>query len=114
MDSQLPKFRNQARQGDVLFNRISELPKEGLTRVPGERFAVAGNDTGHPHFVSGTGVQFFRSADPLTSYIVAPEGFVAEHCRPVDPHPGFASEPGVFEVINQIEKGPEGWQPVVD
>lgn len=108
---------NQVAQGDLLLTRIDALPP-GLTEVPptGRVHIVAHSETGHHHVVDAhAGVRYFRSPDPLISYLeVADASTTLRHLREHDTHRPHGLRPGKYELRRQREYTPAGWRMVVD
>ena len=110
-----------AAQGDVIFKRVSELPKDA-TEVKGKSARiVAHSETGHHHTVEGKGVRVFSTPDPLKSFLVftGPHADIV-HRRSWDTHETLRLLRGdhegevVFEIGRQREWAPEGWRRVED
>lgn len=97
-------MRFQARQGDVLFKRISSAPKGAPVQpIEGRLILARGQATGHHHSVPA-------SAGTLTldeggvMFLTIEELTVVEHQE----HAPIALEPGIYRVSRQREyRGPE-------
>ncbi len=97
-----------ARQGDVLITRITEIPK-GLREVERDRGRVVlayGEVTGHAHAIVDDPVTMFAPADvdEMTDRFLRVEQEVAvEH----EEHDTIKLEPGDYLVRRQREYAPE-------
>lgn len=112
------KVKKQAAQGDVLFRRISKLPKEAIEIKREGILVVAHSETGHDHVVQDPVVVMYESpADPLKCYLVSTNPFEVTHLREFDMHAPLLLDGGrdaVWEVRRQREHTPEGWRRVED
>lgn len=88
----------QYRQGDLLIERVSELPS-GLTQQHGQVIA-AGEKTGHVHRL--TSGQVYRSASPTVCFFTLGEDAFLEH----DEHPTLGIPAGTYKVLQQREYVP--------
>lgn len=89
-------FNNQARHGDLLITRVSNLPKE--VKIASDKILALGESTGHMHQTLNSPV--FRNGDNIiVQYleIVAPDSIVHEEHAPID------LDPGNFQVTRQRE-----------
>lgn len=107
-------------QGDVMFRRVSAIPKDYVEQKPTAEIVVAHSETGHHHTVSGCdAVLFSKPGDNMLSYLQMTAGGVLPvmHHRSYDTHDpmGLKGEPGtVWEIRRQRESAPEGWRQVAD
>lgn len=108
-------------QGDVMFRRVASIPDDATAVVERGPIVVAHSETGHHHSIdSREGVQFYRSADPLTCYLsiegAEDGGGCADvvHHRPTDTHETLRLPAGAWMVRRQREYTPEGWRRVED
>jgi hypothetical protein len=92
------------RQGDVLIQRVDELPK-GLKKVKGRKVLAEGEVTGHVHELTGD-AELFRAEDIAEmeeSFLrVETEAFV-EHAE----HGTITLPPGHYRTSRQREYTPE-------
>lgn len=109
------KKRNvQFRQGDVLIERVAEIPA-GLTEVPldkGRVILAYGEVTGHAHAVVGD-VEFLAAdvEEMQERFLrVLEEGAEVVH----DEHDTIALPPGDYRVLRQREYSPEAIRTVAD
>jgi len=120
-------FRNQARQGDVLFIRVDALPN-GLVPYKGRKegvITVSDSETGHDHDVlerpnESTQVKAFvephtPDTDLLKLFLIV-EGDGAEvvHNRDHHKHGTLNLSEGTWKVIRQRQMTPEGMRRVQD
>ena len=92
------------RQGDLLFKRVDEMPKESRKRQG--NLILEGEATGHSHRVKNGGLLWeaprfaWDEPDHLYVEVIEPEAPIVheEHGTIVLPH-------GIFEVIRQREFG---------
>ena len=104
-----------AAQGDVLFQRIDEIPKGAKVEKASGKIVVAHSETGHHHAIERRlGVVHFRSADPLVSYLDVPKHADVVHLRVFDTHETLRLTKGKWAVRRQREMTPEGWRRVED
>lgn len=100
-------------QGDILIQRVEELPK-GLKAE--DTNVVAHSETGHHHIA--TQAKVYTAPDGMTLYMQAiGKSIDLEHKRPYDTHETIRllTKPGdVFKVRRQREHTPEGWRRVED
>ena len=117
------KIKQMAAQGDVLFMKVKEVPKQAKeVPVPADRrLVVAHSETGHHHAIDGfNGRMFQEPGDILTCYLQMGTDvcdFTVQHHRPYDTHETLSllGEPGdVWMVRRQKEHTPEGWRRVED
>lgn len=121
-----------ARQGDVLFVRVDEIPGDARKLPEAEEYVVAHSETGHHHVARRRGrpVSLYATSDPLVSYLEFSGGpQPIEHLRSWDTHETVtllersqdvldkideALEPTRYKVVRQRQATPEGWARVVD
>lgn len=111
-------FKNIARQGDVLFVKVSEMP-EGvkLAHVINGHYEVAHSETGHSHVLDRTRGELYEAADDqFTAWIkTLDDGAEVTHQRSFDTHETIALEPNsIYRVHRQREWAPEGWRRAAD
>lgn len=82
------------RQGDLLFERIEQLPTNRLVE---DKIIARGETTGHAHVLEGDTAVLRRSAASLL--IDAPDGGAVVH----DEHDRIELEPGIWMVHVQQE-----------
>jgi hypothetical protein len=110
--------KTQAAQGDMLIERVAELPKD-VVPVAAEngKFIVAHSETGHHHVVKEqTGVKFYQSAnDNFTCWLVVDNvKCLIEHERSFDTHKPLGLKDGIYRVRRQREYIPEGFRRAAD
>jgi hypothetical protein len=107
-------FKNQIAQGDVLFRRVKQIPKEATPAV-GDHAIVAHSETGHHHsFDAGASVHLYSTTDQLVSYLKVDAPAVLKHRRPFDTHEEIEFKSGLYEIRKQREWTPEGFRKVED
>jgi hypothetical protein len=110
-------IQKQAAQGDILIQRIEEIP-EGTTEAKrvGGGFIVAESETHHHHMVHNKRVQMLMDGkDPLVCYLqVAGAHADLVHHRDVNPHETIRLPTGCWKITRQREWAPEGWRRVND
>ncbi len=94
------------RQGDILFVKIAELPKELTKKADG--IVAEGETTGHKHqLVDGE----LLTDEKLNLFIdVTAEKASVKH----EEHKTITLPKGLYKVIKQREYEPEGWREVKD
>lgn len=114
-------FNLVAAQGDVIFRRMTDLPKTGLTPVASvdRELIVTHSETGHHHVMvldrdDPPAVEMYQSDNPLISWLRVNRPTTLEHRRPHDTHAPIRFPPGIYEVRRQREYTPEGWRRVAD
>ncbi|MCA1750605.1 MAG: hypothetical protein ABR572_04865 [Cryomorphaceae bacterium] len=104
------------RQGDVLIERIANLPQAPLTT---ERLLVRGEGRNHGHFMTGEAVEITKADDDtftegggiVTHYLNVHESCTLEHLL-IDStewtgeHAAIEIPPGTYRVIRQREFDP--------
>jgi hypothetical protein len=113
-----------AAQGDVLFRRVTEIPKTAVEQKRTGDLVVAHSETGHHHSIADKAVTAFAEpGDSLTCYLRMDSGIDAVggvdvvHHRAWDTHETIRllGKPGdVWQVRRQREWTPEGWRRVED
>lgn len=110
-----------ARQGELYFIRIAELPKDAKQAEPVDgQYIIGHSETGHHHVVKDRpNVKFYHSDEPLVSYLEVVEATdaaetVLEHLREFHTHEGVQFDPGIFAVVTGRESVPDGWRRVAD
>lgn len=116
----IKRFEKMAAQGDILFKKIEELPKDAVEVKPCKsmEYVLSHNKAGHKHIVRATpDVQFYNHAnDNMKAYLVVnkEESAFAEHTREIDKHDPIMFSVGIFEIRRQREAAPEGWRVALD
>jgi hypothetical protein len=91
----------QWRQGDVLFERVEQLPNDTVRRAGDVLFV--GERSGHTHRLeSGTAAEVFEGRPGMFIRVTAPTAVVHEEHRPI------LFEPGLYRVWRQREYRPGG------
>jgi len=106
----------QARQGDVLFTRVEELP-EGLKEISAENgvFVVAHSETGHNHIIKESEAKLYANDnDPFVAYLVVDNTAKLEHMRSFDTHETISFDKGIYRINRQREYTPEGFRRAAD
>lgn len=106
----------QYRQGDVLFELISEVPKTIVSTVsPTEnnrQLLIIGESRNHGHYITGKAKTYVvsnqNSQDFTTHYLVVQEQSNIEHLKIntqsyTQEHATIVLPPGVYRVIRQRE-----------
>ena len=109
-------FNHFCAQGDVYFQRISELP-DGVVPEDSEngKVIVAHSETSHHHAMSGDTVTMYRLPDSIMEcLLVVNEPTPLVHERSYDTHESILFEPGIYKVRRQREYTPEGFRRVED
>jgi hypothetical protein len=113
-------------QGDVLFRRVTELPKQAVKVKRKGALVVAHSETGHHHVVEQDNVTMFEiPGNSLVAYLQLEGacevggGIDVVHQRPWDMHEtvrllGTPKGGDIFEIRRQREWAPEGWRRVAD
>lgn len=94
--------QNQFRQGDLLIERVAEVPQDGLkdVAVDGGRHILAyGEITGHHHSVATESGSFLREADDGTLYLGVPKDTALTHQE----HTSVPLKEGTYKVTKQRE-----------
>ena len=93
------------RQGDILFQRVSDLPKD-VSQIPNSLTVALGEITGHHHsFKTQSQVLLYKngsSQDPTAVQVLEKEGAVLEHQE----HLPLVLPEGVYEVKREQEYNP--------
>lgn len=114
----MKRIQNHSAQGDVLFERVGEIPAEVIASQDAKAGPVvlAHSESGHHHqFGKDSGVTLFTTADPFVCYLrcEGPGDAQLEHLRPWDTHEAVVFPPGTYRVNRQAEVTPEGWRVMV-
>ena len=111
------KFKRQAAQGDVLFEKIDKLPK-GLELAKPENgfFIVTHSESGHNHVVLEKSAQLLiDKTNAFIAYINVLEPCEVKHLRDHDTHKSIALDKGdIIRVRRQREYVPEGFRKAQD
>lgn len=96
-----PRPRTMFRQGDVLIEKIAEIPADAKRRDTGrDRVVLAyGESTGHAHAIYDSRVCYFAPDDTTLgrAYIDVPEKTEVRH----EEHGAITLEPGKYAVQRQ-------------
>jgi len=114
-----------AAQGDVMFRRIDQLPKDAVKQPASAEVVVAHSETGHHHVALQVHGHYTVPEDrgAMLSYLVASGALpiIIEHRRPTDTHETLelmSDTPDLGEVVWEIrrqrEHVPEGWRRIAD
>ncbi len=112
-------FENVAFQGDVMIQRIHELP-DGLENISAEAggYVVAHSETGHHHVIEARpDVRYCRLPDEMYEAYIVVSGdkpAVLEHHRSFDTHESLEIGPGSYRIRRQREHTPEGYRRAAD
>lgn len=109
-------FENQAAQGDILIERIGELP-QGVESVAPEKglVIVTHSETGHHHVMDRKTTEMYRLPDSIYDcFLVVSEPTPLVHLRDYDTHEPIMLDKGAYRVRRQREYTPEGFRRVED
>lgn len=109
-------FNNLCAQGDILIQRVKELPK-GVVPVEPEngRVIVTHSETGHHHVMLAERTKAYKLPNSIMDiFLAVEEGDVLEHLRAHDTHESIKFSPGIYHVRRQREYTPEGFRRVED
>lgn len=109
-------FTKMFAQGDVLFERINELPKKAKLIAPIKgRVIVAHSETGHHHVMDADRTELYRLPEEIYEcFLVVHKADDLVHLRSYDTHETVHFEPGIYRVQRQREHTPEGLRRVED
>jgi hypothetical protein len=100
------------RQGDVLIRQVKEIPA-GAKPVDwsseGRVVLAYGEVTGHAHMLGLSFASMFAT-DAGQRFITVKEGAELKH----EEHAAITPEPGIYEVIQQVEYTPQAVRNVAD
>ncbi len=96
----------QYRQGDILIERITTIPRQAVTRT--DPVLAHGEATGHCHTVDGAVALYER--DGVLYLRVGSEGATVTHQE----HATISLVAGVYQVTRQREYAPEAVRNVQD
>ena len=120
----MPTFKNQGAQGDLMLQRISALPS-GLVRVESENggHVVAHSESGHDHVITAVKdrdkedvVEMYRLPEEIYEcflLVKEPTPLVHNKTGP-DAHKPLMVPPGIFKVRRQRQNTPSGMARVAD
>ena len=97
----------QYRQGDVLLERVAQLPRDAKP-VPGRAILAEGELTGHCHEIR-SGAQMFQTIDGQRFVMITDVAQLTHQ-----EHTALDIEPGVYRVLRQREYTPEQIRQVAD
>ena len=103
-----------ARQGDVLFLKVSSIPKDSVEEKRNGPIVVAHSETGHHHVVKDPAARLFNTDNPLISYLRLEGPVQVDHLRDFHTHGSISLNGGCWEIRRQREHAPEGWRRVQD
>jgi hypothetical protein len=108
--------KNMAAQGDVMFIRVNDLPKNlDVAKEENGKFIVAHSGTGHHHVIDSKNAQMLiDKTNVFISYIKVSKPTEVEHQRSFDTHQSLLLAPGNYEVRRQREYVPKGFRRVAD
>ena len=111
-------FTDIAFQGDVMIQRINQLP-EGLTAAAPEKdgYVIAHSETGHHHVIAARPtVKMYRLPEEIYEAFLVVEDApaVLEHHRSFDTHEALSIPPGNYRIRRQREYTPEGYRRAED
>lgn len=118
----MKSFDRLAAQGDVLIERIDELPKN-LVEVPpvGNFHVIAHSETNHDHVIPKDKATVYRSKTRMTNDPVLQDLFFEvkettslDHQRSFDTHESLELKPGFYRARRQREHSPQGQRMVSD
>ena len=101
----------QARHGDVYLVKVEELPKNARaqpTPEPGQAILAYGEVTGHAHRIKDPTAKLWL--DGTNTYLTVDQVAQLTH----EEHHTIILEPGVYQVIHQVEYLPAEYRRVVD
>lgn len=112
----MKKIKSMAAQGDVMFIRIDDLPKNlEVAKEENGNFIVAHSETGHHHVIDSKNAQLLiDKTNDFISYIKVSKPAEVEHQRSFDTHESLLLAPGNYQVRRQREYMPEGFRRVAD
>lgn len=107
----MPVVTKQARQGDILFIKVAELPEK--VKEVKDGIVAHGEVTGHAHRLEvGGGVALLEEegGDGTTKFVTADKEWKVKH----DEHGAIDFAPGIWEARRQREYSPEEIKIVAD
>jgi hypothetical protein len=105
------KGMNMWRQGDVFFERVTEIPANVRQHPLPHVTLVHGEMTGHSHRIADPRTATLFAAGPMTFFLDVHEGgATVVH----EEHGPIALEPGLYRVWRQREYSPEAIRVVRD
>jgi hypothetical protein len=110
-------IKNLAAQGDVIFQRMTDLPRGVVAAPESDVVTVAHSETGHHHSIHRGEARLFQraEADPMICYLqITGEYADVVHHRPWDTHETVRLTAGIWKVRRQREYTPEGYRRVED
>lgn len=113
------KFNKIARQGDVLFIKVSAMPKNATVPCQSEhgQWIIAHSETGHHHVIDSPRAKVYEAADDaFTAWIkTGASGADVTHKREFHTHDTISLEPNsTYMARRQREHAPEGWRRAAD
>jgi hypothetical protein len=108
-------YERQVAQGDLLFDRLAELPAGMKLKQSGKRVIVAHSESGHHHVVLSPGAELFEDpGNPLICYLRCEATMQIHHEKMgPDAHPGFWLAAGAWQATRGREITPEGYERAV-
>lgn len=112
----MKKVKKMAAQGDVMFIRITSIPKEAVTiEAKDGLFIVAHSETGHNHVIESRNAQLLiDKTNEFVAYLKISKETEVKHQRSFDTHESLLLTPGNYQVRRQREYVPEGFRRVAD
>lgn len=111
-------FNKCAAQGDLMFIRIEEIPKDAILQDPKNgQYVASHSETGHAHIIRQCeNVELYAASnDNMKLYLVVKsDGPLIEHLRGHDTHESIMFKQGIYEIRRQREYGPEDWRVALD
>lgn len=101
----------QARHGDVYLVKVEQLPKDAKPQeavVPAQAILAYGEVTGHAHRVKDPTAKLWL--DGTNTYLTVEQVAQLTH----EEHHTIVLEPGIYQVIHQVEYAPTEYRRVVD
>ena len=111
-------------QGDVVFQRVNEIPADARKVEQGESYVVAHSETGHHHVarpMPKASLEHFTTNNPLEDFLTLRGGdAIVEHQRSYDTHETVKLLSKIdnavthYRVLRQRQSTPHGWSRVID
>jgi len=105
----MKKIKNQFRQGDVLIERVADLP-ENAKQVPGRVILAHGEATGHAHEIDMDSAEAWKRDDGQTVAINVLKPSEVRHQE----HAPIPVKRGKYRITRQREYSPEAIRNVAD
>lgn len=104
------EVHGQAAQGDVLFRRVEQIPRDAREQARDGAIILAHSESGHHHVIATPDTRLFNTLNPRVSYLRLDGPFAdVVHQRPFHTHEtlrlrGSSHGPTYFEVRRQREE----------